>query len=337
MDGTALREAVVVGLADRLCAALRAASVRLTVRQLLGSPHVAHSGPHRGRHRNRGPVSDPLESSSHLSVHRPVTFVRVVHRSRRAWCRGGRSVEADGMPGHVIGVLGASGGVGATTVAAHLAWRSPAPVTVLADAAPTGRGALDVHVGIDHLPGPRWPAFSRLRGAADGAAVTTALPRTSRYAVLSGSSAAPAPPATVTRAVLVGLADHADLLVLDLGSGLLSVQPALDLCTTVVVVAGLGVRRLADLDQVAADLHRRADLSAAGEVVLLTRGSRRLTDVADEVSLHVDLPLLGHWADEPRVAADLERGIPPGEHTHGLDALADRLLHPVASTVRSSA
>ncbi|WP_157635524.1 hypothetical protein [Nostocoides japonicum] len=303
------------------------------------------------------------------------------------------------MTGLVIGVLGASGGVGTSTAAAHLAWRAARGSTVLVDAHPA-TGALDVHVGIEHLPGPRWSAFQRLRGETDGAAVVSALPRTGRYAVLAGDGRPP-PPA-VLESVLCGLRDVADLLVLDLGAGLPSGRVAVTHCAAVVVVAGLGVRRLADLDQVAADLHRtpeapavRSDAAGAprrgvissgvpGEVgggtrapdgvpepsrapgggrdsspapgegperpgspgrssmsiqvpgaglpppgaaaYLVTRGPARCAGLADEVATHVGLPLLTHWADEARVGADLEHGVPPGERAHGLDRGVDLLM-----------
>ncbi len=291
------------------------------------------------------------------------------------------------MTALVVGVLGASGGLGTSTAAAHLAWRAARRRTVLVDASPAG-GALDVHVGIDHLPGPRWSAFARLRGAADGAAVLAALPRTERYAVLAGD-AGPPPPA-VLGSVVRGLVADGDLVVLDLGVLVAGAEPPAttdaaaaapgtgttgtrhletpnpgtatpDAVTpgmaalgtglvagcggTLVAVAGLGVRHLADLERLLGQLlpgtgprldrssSARAPswgagvrpLDAGPRVVLLTRGPARLGDLAEEVAAHVGWPLLAHWADEPRVRADLEHGIPPGARSHGLDAAADRL------------
>lgn len=241
------------------------------------------------------------------------------------------------MDATVIGVMGASGGLGTTTAAAHIAWCAAAAETVLLDADPS-RGAVDVQVGVEHLPGPRWNDFSRLRGTTDGPAVAAALPRTSRYAVLA---AGPAPPRgavseSVVMSVVDGLARHTDLLVMDLGSDLPHRVPLLARCHLLVVVTGLGVRRLADLDRLTFDLTSADEVSDGGVPAahLLTRGARRHVDLGEQVATHANLPLLGHWPDDQRVAADLERGIPPGERTHGLDTITRTIVDLATSSHR---
>ena len=69
----------------------------------------------------------------------------------------------------VLGVVGARGGVGASTLAAALAARGArrtASVLVDLDAAAPG---LDLLVGLEDDPGVRWPDLAGAAGAIDGA------------------------------------------------------------------------------------------------------------------------------------------------------------------------
>lgn len=228
---------------------------------------------------------------------------------------------AQGRSMSTVVVAGASGGLGTSTAAAHLCWRAAPTMGCLVDST---YGSIDVTTGLDHVVGPRWDAFCRLEGPANGAAILSALPSTSRYAVLAGGVQTP-PPDVVTT-VVESLAEHADLLVVDAGSVDVLDQSWLTTADALVLLAGVGVRHLADVDRVTERL-----AEAALPVHLVTRGPRRRASLGEQVAWHTGFPLLGHWADDPAVARDLERGVPPGRHTHGFDPMADRLLTTLAS------
>lgn len=213
----------------------------------------------------------------------------------------------------VISVVGASGGVGTTTLAALLAWVAGvnAP-TVLVDADPR-IGAIDVTCGVEHVDGLRWPDLSALRGSADGPALVARLPRTTRYAVLA--SAGPDVPAEVVRGVVDALATAADTVVLDAGR---TPDPGLlDRSDVVLVVTGLGVRHLADAERAVDRVGRTRP------TLLVTRGSRRLARLAAPLAAHLGLEHVTHWSDDPRLPRQLEVGLAPG--TRG-DRQADRIL-----------
>lgn len=71
-------------------------------------------------------------------------------------------------PGFVLGILGASGGVGATAVATACAVRAAAAgrEVVLVDAHPWA-GGIEVMAGTDSQPGLRWDDLSEVRGDVD--------------------------------------------------------------------------------------------------------------------------------------------------------------------------
>src|SRR5690349_6789560 len=87
----------------------------------------------------------------------------------------GRSMTALSAP--LVVVLGASGGLGASTWAAALAWRMSLHLgeCVLVDGDVCG-GGLDMTCGTEHVPGLRWADLSRMRGAASCARLLAALP-----------------------------------------------------------------------------------------------------------------------------------------------------------------
>lgn len=119
--------------------------------------------------------------------------------------------------GRVIGVCGARGGVGASVLAAGLARvvarRGPVALVDL-DA---GGGGVDVLLGVEELPGPRWPDLRLARGVVPGAEILDLLPAWSGARVLSGDRSRPTmPPDDVVRDVVMAIAEHADV-VLDLG------------------------------------------------------------------------------------------------------------------------
>jgi len=226
-----------------------------------------------------------------------------------------------------MGVIGASGGLGVSTLAVALAVRAGPHVgaTVAVDGERHG-GALDVTACLEHLPGLRWPDLAAAAGSLDGVALLQALPAEGTTRVLAGSSRALGE--EVVRAALAGLARVCGVVVVDLGRSLWLA----DQCTELLVVAGTSARHLADATALASRVHE-LDRPA----VLVLRTSRGDPVSPEEVSVHLDLPLAGTLPDDPRVEVDADRARSPGGRSSGgLAALTDSLLSQRTSDTWSS-
>ena len=86
--------------------------------------------------------------------------------------------------GRVLAVLGACGGVGASTVAAGLATCLPTKRVLLVDTDPYG-GGIDLLLGAETAPGIRWPDLLSARGRLSAATMDYALPHVGSVAVVS--------------------------------------------------------------------------------------------------------------------------------------------------------
>lgn len=223
----------------------------------------------------------------------------------------------------VLGILGASGGLGVSTLVVALAQRAARILgpTVCVDGH-VGSGGLDVTACVEHLPGLRWGDLAGLRGRVDGPGLMAGLPAEGAVRILSHGAGA-TPDAPVLEAVLEALREASGLTVVDLPPGAELRERLLSHCDGVLLLGGLSARHLAD-----ATAQARV-LTAAGtpQAWLVVRGSRRDRDLPEEVAAHLDLPLAGVWADDPRVASDAEQARCPGTRSRGaLAVLADRLL-----------
>lgn len=230
--------------------------------------------------------------------------------------------------GTVVGVVGARGGVGASTLAAALAHRlaagrSPrAPtgggrrVRTVGDGAPDvalvdldGAGAgLDVHLGVEDVSGLRWPDLSDARGDVAGEELTALLPSWAGVAVLSGDRWRPGPaPPEVVADVLDALALSHRVVVLDLGRReVLEPGPALPRCTTVLVLCARDVVSVAGVVAL-----REPLLDAVADVRLVVGGPAPGGLGALEVAHVVDLPVAATLPVDRRLAARVERGAGP--------------------------
>ena len=102
-----------------------------------------------------------------------------------SWLVERMGAESDGPPGVLVGVVGGSGGAGATTLACALgqvaARRGPA---LLVDTDPCGPG-LDRVLGMEQQAGVRWTELERTTGRLGGAALREAVPREGGLGVLT--------------------------------------------------------------------------------------------------------------------------------------------------------
>jgi secretion/DNA translocation related CpaE-like protein len=226
----------------------------------------------------------------------------------------------------VVGVLGASGGVGASTLSvalgARLARQGLRAVVVDSHFA---RGGLDVTACLEHLPGLRWADLADAEGPLDAPRLVDALPRHGDLVVLSAGPGSPAPRPPVVDSTLDALGSFSDAVVLDLPASVHELPAWLRWCTAVVVLTGLGPRALADADAACG-----VAAKAVSSTWLAVRAQPRQRPLVDRVVAHLDLPLAALIPTLPELAAEADRGLVPGERDrHQLSEVADHVVERV--------
>lgn len=237
---------------------------------------------------------------------------------------------------HIIGVVGGSGGVGASVLTAAIAVRAAQAglSTACLDGDRLG-GGLDVTLGIEQERGVRWPDLAGARGRIDGPELLTRLPTVDGVSVLSFDRARDVELGDQTvQEVLSALSVAVDLVVVDLPRPdhevFGSFAPVVD---ATVLLAGSGISDLAGASAIAEHL-----LRACPEVWLCLRTSGHGSHFADTVAEALDLPILAVVREEPSLAADLLHGIPPGSSSKGaLAAAADNVLAHIVPGARQRA
>ncbi|MGB3829681.1 MAG: septum site-determining protein Ssd [Ornithinimicrobium sp.] len=238
-----------------------------------------------------------------------------------------------GAAGCVIGVLGASGGLGSSTLAAAMAVRGAMArdTSVLIDAHPCG-GGLDIPLGVDGEPGLRWPDLSSVRGDIDAAAVLSRLPAVHGCAVLSWGRR----PGAVLKGQGVEVAgavlrsEH--ITVIDLpGAHAEGARAWWRLCDHIVILCGAGVRQIAAA-AIAVDL---VEAAVAGEgpggsigatVRGVVREQRNGSLDRDALSAILGLPFVGGMKHDPTVESALVKGEPIGGKAGSVALLCDQIL-----------
>ena len=237
---------------------------------------------------------------------------------------------------HIMGVVGGSGGVGASVLTSAIAIRAAkAGLRVVCLDGDRLGGGLDVTLGIEQERGVRWPDLAGARGRIDGPELLRRLPSVDAVAVLSFDRARDVPlGAEVVRDVLAALSAVADLVVIDLPRPdheiFVTLAPSVD---AVLLLAGSGICELAGASAIAEHLIR-----ACPETWLCLRTSGKGSHFADTVAGALDLPLLAVVREEPSLAADLLHGVPPGSSARGgLAAAADLVLEQCVVGARRDA
>lgn len=223
----------------------------------------------------------------------------------------------------VVGVVGAAGGVGASTLAALVARRlSRVTSTVLVDL-DRGGGGIDVTVGVEEVDGARWPDLDGAGGDVPGADVVALLPRWGACAVLSADRTRPGVDDAARLDVLHALACDVGALVLDLDRAAVVDGDAPLAACDAVVVAGRP-----DLRSVAGALALRPRLDAAGAPcgLVVRRGGPAGLAAAD-VAQATGLDVWHVVPDDRRLAARAERVGPGGRGpvVRAADAVVRRL------------
>lgn len=236
-----------------------------------------------------------------------------------------------GRVGSVLRVFGASGGVGASTLAACLAVRAAkrGKRAGLVEMCPYG-GGIDIMLGAEHDPGWRWGDLAAARGHVGDLAAhlptvlgvpIVAASRQSTEPVVPGGPPGGPPARTAAggeaiSAVLASLRRTQDLVVIDQGRTAPTGEDSL-------LVVAAEVRSV-----LAAQAMLATGLVTARRVVVRTGPGRRLpTDlVADTLGVKV----AGVLPHDPRMPGALEAGDPPGRArgrtSRASDAILDRLF-----------
>lgn len=216
-----------------------------------------------------------------------------------------------GCGGAVVGVIGGSGGIGASTLAAGLVMtaRRRGLSAALVDLDPLG-GGVDLLVGAERAPGWRWPRLVGARGEVSD--VGRFLPHVDGFTVVSMERPeAPGTPAEIpgpeaVRAVVGSLAHHHDLVVLDAGRAPCpGARLVLASCRRALLVAGTGVRSVAAASQVLGSLE-------LGEPRLVVRSCAASRVPPDAVAHALGLPAAGVLPEDRLLARLAEQGEPPG-------------------------
>ncbi|MFH8407887.1 septum site-determining protein Ssd [Streptomyces sp. NPDC018019] len=231
------------------------------------------------------------------------------------------AVEGVGPAAVTVGVIGGSGGAGASTLACALAVTAARDHgrTILIDADPLG-GGLDVLLGGEKEEGLRWPAFAESRGRVGGGALEESLPRLHSLRVLSWDRGeAVAIPPQAMRAVLAAARRRGGAVVVDLPRRLdEAVAEALAQVDVGLLVVPAGLRAVAAARRVAAGVRTvLPDLRVVARDGPET-GAGGATELnPEEIARLLDLPLAGELGWECGLPADLARGVPPGADARG--------------------
>ena len=228
-----------------------------------------------------------------------------------------------------IAVVGASGGLGASTLALAVGQRlSGGPPSVVVDLDLTG-GGLEVTAGFEHLPGRRWHDLADVQGRVPVHHLVPSLPGEGGCHVLGalGGSRPDIDPTAVLD-VVDSLVDEGVPTVLDLPARSALLSEVVTRSPVVVVLLGLRTRALADAESA---VERVLAVPGRAEPVLylVTRGPRSDPDVIDDVVDHLGVGHLHHLRDDPAVGRSGERGAFPGRSRDAVRAAADAVVGTV--------
>jgi len=226
--------------------------------------------------------------------------------------------DTPGGRGLTLGVVGGSGGVGATTLACALGQAASATgAAVVVDMDPLGPG-IDRVLGMEELPGVRWPDLAATTGRLGSRSLREALPRRGDLGVLSFARGSgrheTVPEPTVVREVLSAAARGHQTVVLDLprGSGGAELVSRCDEVLVVVSPSIGGVASAVRLVDSLLDRWRTAGqrgLSGeSGHVALVVRGAGAGPDV---VSRAIGLPVRAVMGDQRGLAEAIDLGLGP--------------------------
>lgn len=205
-------------------------------------------------------------------------------------------------PGRTVGVVGGTGGAGATTLACALAqWYAVRAPTLLVDVDPLGPG-LDRLLGMEDVAGVRWEGLAETAGRLGARALREAVPRRDHLGVLTWSGLRRRVDVPTARRILPAASRGHELVVLDLARQETGLAELVDRCDDLLVVAPASVPALAATARLVAGLGRH------GRVGLVVRPGGLGDADAERVT---GLPVVATLADQRGLAAAVDRGLGP--------------------------
>lgn len=213
----------------------------------------------------------------------------------------------DGNPaaGHILGIVGGSGGAGASTLACWLAHAAARDYqTLLVDGDEWG-GGLDLALGAEELAGIRWPDVSGARGSINPDQLRAALPAPGGFSLLSwGHGSAEVMPEgepTAVAEVLDAAARGFDLTIVDLPRSDASLTGYAGFCHSLLLVVPARLRAALAAVLVAA---RCAPLP----VSVVVGGPLPPGMDAERLAAYIGHPLGAYWKPPPGLAFAQENG-----------------------------
>ena len=208
-----------------------------------------------------------------------------------------------GSPGRTVGVVGGSGGAGATTLACALAqWHAARGPTLLVDTDPLGPG-LDRLLGMERVAGVRWEGLSETSGRLGARALRESVPRRDHLGVLTWSGLRRRLDVATARRILPAAVRGHDLVVVDLARhGAAALAELVDRCDDLLVVTPATVPGLAATARLVAELGR------PGRSGLVVRPGALSDADAERVT---GLPVVAAVGDQRGLAASVDRGLGP--------------------------
>ncbi|MDX6742563.1 septum site-determining protein Ssd [Actinocorallia sp. A-T 12471] len=206
-----------------------------------------------------------------------------------------------GAFGRQVSVTGARGGAGASVFATTLALMAArAGARVLLVDLDAGGGGLDALLGLEGVPGTRWPDLAGLRGRLAPRALEEAVPSARGVGVLSHAHDRPCQVRhEVLSSVLAAARGAYDLVVADRPR---DVELPVETGDRAVLLVPAEVRGV---------LAARSVPAGPDETLLVTRGPAPGRLAPRAVAESLCLPLAGHYDFERGVPAAVERAAPP--------------------------
>ncbi|MCK0113126.1 hypothetical protein MWU75_13330 [Ornithinimicrobium sp. F0845] len=230
--------------------------------------------------------------------------------------------------GFVLGVLGASGGVGSTALATACAVRAAAAgrEVVLVDAHPWS-GGIEIMAGTDATPGLRWADLQGVRGDVDPGRLIAELPAgETGFRCLSWG---PHPPGSMPPGpdpVLAAVRAAAEVAVIDLPRPGSRHQEWWSACSDIVLVVDASVGGIGAASVVAE--------AVSGLAGLVLRVPAAIDD--GDLAAALGVPLLARLPVDRTVARCLDRGRAVASETGPLAEAADHLLAGVLPGLRAA-
>jgi secretion/DNA translocation related CpaE-like protein len=240
-----------------------------------------------------------------------------------------------GPLGTLIAVIGGCGGVGASTLATALALSAAGsgqePVLIGAD---PWDGGIDIALGAEDVPGPRWPDLATISGRLSSTAILDGLPQAHGVRFLSSARIHPSlVPLPALSAVVTAAVRTGGPVVVDLPRGApdsarwVGGAADLNLLVCPATVAGALASRA-----LAAEL----DWSAGYSGIVIRAGLGG--DVDDEaLASAVGLPVILRLREETQLVRDSRQGEPPGRRRRSKLAKSCAMLWGLAEVRHAEA